>query len=138
MRRTGNVWAAAAVLVMFAVSGSGCQPPVHPVPIDQVSVPRGFDFCMTQDVTVKVTVADADGNILPGFLVTVGNTEQEPVSDNILARGITNDRGLFERVVRVPARYNTLRVQAGLSDAARQADVSITNSEVAVSFGPEA
>ncbi len=138
MKRRGGMWAAMMVLAVFALTGLGCTAPEHPVPIDQIAVPQGFDFSMTKDVTVKVTVADDTGKILPGSLVTVGNTEEQLVPGNILARGITNDQGLFERVIRVPAHYGALRVQALRSGEGQETDAAISNNEVFVAFGPAA
>jgi hypothetical protein len=128
---------AAAVLMGLALIGAGCKPPSHPVPIDQVKVPAGFDFATAKDVTVKVTVADGSGNVRPGSVVTVGSSQQELVSGNILARGITDAQGQFERVVRVPARYDALRVKALIFGVGHSTDASIEDNAVSVSFGPE-
>jgi len=131
----------AAILMVFAVTGLGCEPPTRPMPIEQVKAPKKFDFSMTQDVTVKVTVVDGAGAMLQGALVTVGDAEAEVVgdsmADNVLARGITNDQGQFEGKVCVPARFDALRVQALVDGVAYWAKADIQNNEVSVSFSAE-
>jgi hypothetical protein len=136
MRRTVRMGAIAALLIGIALVGVGCVIPTNPVPIDEVTAPRSFDFSTTKDVTVKVTVVDADGNVTPGSLITVGSTEHELVADYILTRGITNDQGQFEEVVRIPARLNALRVRGLIEGVGYRTDATIKNNEVSVSVGP--
>ncbi len=127
---------AVAVLAVFAVVGLGC-PKSQPTDIHQIKVPRGFDYSTTQDVTVKVTVVDFDGNVSPSTEVIVGSTENELVPSNVFVRGVTDDQGQFERVVRVPARLEALRIQASIVGISNLTDASIQNNEVSVSFGPQ-
>ena len=141
MRSRGRMGTAVAVLAVFAVVGLGCQPPSHPVPIDQVTVPRDFDFSMTKDVTVKVTVFDRSGKVNSGSVVSIGNAEEkllgDSMGDNVLARGLTDSQGQFEQVVHIPARYSKLRVQALVYGVSHMTKATIQNNEVSVSLGTE-
>jgi hypothetical protein len=92
---------------------------------------------MTQDVKVKVTVADAEGTVGRGDVVTLGRGGEELVSGNILAQGITNVQGQFNALVRVPAGLSAFRVQANSGDARYDTEISIEGAAVGVSFGPE-
>lgn len=135
MRCSFRMGVVAAVLAVFVLMGAGCKAPRVAVPIDALRVPKSFDFSTVQDVTVKVTVTDDDGSVIPGSVVTVGNTGQELVGENILSRGSTNDQGQFEQVLRVPARHNALCVQALIYGTAYRTDATIENNEITVSFG---
>ena len=133
MWRTGRMAVLAAVLAVFALASVGCAPPTT---IDTVKVPEGFDFSTTRDVTVKVTVADGTGQVSGGTEVVVANTEKEIAAGDFIVRGVTNDRGEFERLLRVPARFDALRVRVSPSGVASETDVSIVNNEAFVAFGP--
>lgn len=123
-----------AILALFALAAPSCQPASHPTDMASVAVPVGFDFSMTKDVTVRVTVVDGGGNAGPGSLVTVGSTEEELAPGNMLARGITDAQGQFEEVVRVPAQHAALRVQALLDGVAQTTDAPIKKGEASLSF----
>ena len=133
MWRTGRMAVVGTILAVFALACVGCTPPTT---IDTVKVPEGFDFSTTRDVTVKVSVADGAGQVSGGTEVVVANTEKELATGNFIVRGVTNDRGEFERLVRVPARFDALRVQVSPSGVASGTDVSIVNNEASVAFGP--
>ncbi len=136
MHRTRFLGAASAVLALWAVVGLGCTQS-QPVDIHKLNVPADFTYSTTRDVTVKVTVADVDGNVSSGTQVTVGGTEDELIPGNVFLRGITDDQGKFEQAVRVPARLASLRVQASIVGISNRSDVAIQNNEVSVDFGPQ-
>jgi hypothetical protein len=69
--------------------------------------------------------------------VTVGGTDDELVPGNVFLRGITDDQGKFEQVVRVPARLTGLRVQASIMGISNRSDVAIQNGGVSADFGPQ-
>jgi hypothetical protein len=127
---------AAAALVAWTLAGLGCTQN-QPTDIQTLKVPADFAYSTTQDVTVKVSVADVDGNVSPGTQVTVGQTNEELVPGNVLLRGITDNQGKFEQVVRVPARTTDLRVQASIMGISNRSDVPILNNEASVAFGPQ-
>jgi hypothetical protein len=136
MRKTNFLRAGAAVLAVWALTGLGCtQNP--PTDIQSLKIPADFDYSTTQDVTVRVTVSDVAGSVSPGTEVVVGGTGEELVPGNIYTRGITNETGSFEQVVRIPARIAALRVQASIVGITNRADASIENNAVSVAFGPE-
>ena len=124
---------AVSVLAFCALACLGCTPPTT---IDTVKVPEGFNFSTTRDITVKVSVADGTGQISAGTEVIVANTEKELAAGNYIIRGVTNDLGEFERLVRVPARFDALHVRVSPSGVASGTDVSIVNNEASVVFGP--
>ena len=133
MRRTGKMMFVLALFAGIALAGIGCQ---QPQTMDDLKVPEGFDFSTTQDVTVKVAVADTVGKAAQGTEVIVAATQDDFDAHNYITRGVTDARGEFERLVRVPARLDALRVQVSPSGVAGGTDVSIVNSELSVSFGP--
>jgi hypothetical protein len=133
MRRSGKMTVTAAVLAVFALTALGCQ---LPQTVDQVKVPEGFDFSTTQDITVKVSVADGTGAVAPGAEVIVAGTEDDIAGHNFITRGVTDARGEFEQLVRVPARFETLHIQTSPLGVASGTDASIVNNEVSVAFGP--
>ncbi len=127
---------ALAVLAFPALVLSGCNQTQTATDIHSLKVPDTFSYSTTQDVTVKVSVADVDGNPSGGTQVTVGDTDNELVPGNVLLRGITDNQGNFEQVLRVPARVTGLRVQASIMGISNREDVPIANGEASVAFGP--
>jgi hypothetical protein len=108
----------------------------QPTDIHKLKVPANFDYSTTQDVSVTATVTDADGNVMPGTEVVVGGTGDELVEGNIYTRGITDNQGQFQGMMRIPAWIPELRVQASVFGIANKTDVPITNNAVSVAFGP--
>lgn len=136
MRKQCIVGAAVAALLVWTLAGVGCTQS-QSTDIQALKVPADFGYSTTQDVTVKVSVADVDGNVSPGTQVTVGSTAEELIPGNVFLRGITDDQGKFEQVVRVPARTTDLRVQASIIGISNRLDVPIQNNEASVAFGPQ-
>ncbi len=136
MRERHVVRTAAAVLILAAMTGAGCTQN-QSTDIQSLKVPADFNYSTTQDVTVKVTVADVTGAASPATQVTVGGTADELVPGNIFLRGMTDDQGKFEQSVRIPARLTDLRVQASIMGISNRSDVAIQNNEASVAFGPQ-
>ena len=136
MRRTILMGVSTVLLALWAVAGLGCTQG-QPVDIQTQNVPSDFSYSTTQDVTVKVTVLDVDGNASGGTQVTVGNSTDELVPGNVLLRGITDSQGKFEQTLRVPARVTDLRIQASIMGVSNREDVPIVNNEASVGFGPQ-
>lgn len=134
MRRTVRMGAAVAVLAVFMMTGSGCRL----FDLNDVKVPENFDWMSTgQDVTVKVNVVSADGAAIPNTEVVVAATKEAFETGGVIADGITDEQGLFEVGLRVPARFTELYVQASPAGVTSGKGVSIVNNEVSVSFGQE-
>ena len=136
MRGRCVMGAAAAVLIAWTLTGLGCTQN-QSTDIQTLEVPANFNYSTTQDIAVKVSVEDVEGNASPGTQVTVGGTSDELVPGNIFLRGTTDDQGKFEQTVRVPARLTDLRVQASVMGISNRSDVPIVNHEASVAFGPQ-
>ncbi len=97
-------------------------------PIEQVRVHPQFNYETTKEVLVTVEVTDEAGNPRQGVLVSVFEQDGEKLSS-----GITDDFGLYQQPLTVPAHHEQLEVIADVIGTVSNKTVDIAPS-VKVAF----
>jgi hypothetical protein len=75
--------------------------------LEDLKIPNGFNYQTTRINNVKITLLDADGNVYNNAIVYIMDNSFE-LGGRILAKGITNEVGIWETKVEVPLSLNYL------------------------------
>lgn len=100
-------------------------------------VPGHFNYDLTNDFVVEVTVLQLDGNPWADVVVSVYDDQYLPGDQTLLARGMTDANGKWEGPVVVPSYQTAVNVVASIMGARNRIRVSADTNPVVVTFGGE-
>jgi hypothetical protein len=100
-------------------------------------VPGHFDYDMTNDFVVAVTVLQLDGNPWSDVVVSVYDDQEMPGDQTLLARGMTDANGNWESPVVIPSYQTAVNVVASIMGARNRIRVPADSDRLIVTFGGE-
>lgn len=100
-------------------------------------VPGHFDYDMTNDFVVAVTVLQLDGNPWSDVVVSVYDDQELPGDQTLLARGMTDANGNWESPVVIPSYQTAVNVVASIMGARNRIRVPADSDRLIVTFGGE-
>ncbi|MFY7731936.1 MAG: LruC domain-containing protein [Bacteroidia bacterium] len=97
--------------------------------LEDLKIPNGFNYQTTRINNVKITLLDAEGNVYNNAIVYIMDNSFE-LGGRILAKGITNENGIWETKVEVPLSLNYLVINTSAINIPQ--DVIINNYPMVV------
>jgi LruC domain-containing protein len=108
-------------------TGVDILPPNNNVTIDDLKTPNGFNYQTTRLNSVKILLLDAEGNVYNNAIVYIMDNSFE-LGGRILAKGITDSKGIWETKVEVPLSLSSLVINTSAINI--PSDVIINNFEL--------
>jgi LruC domain-containing protein len=99
--------------------------------INSLKIPNGFNFETTRLKKIKLTFLNPQGNVHKNIIVTIMDNSYE-LNGKVLAKGRTNEMGVFETLVEVPLSLNNLVVNSTAYNIPR--DVLVLNNDNIVAY----
>jgi LruC domain-containing protein len=119
------------IIIIFGFAGCTIQdPPKGPNEIDEITVGDGFDYSLTRDVSVSITVFDSQSEPVPGIIFDI-YTGKPAEGGNLLISGVTGDDGMLETVATVPTAIDSLVAVGFMSTV----EIKISSGTASYVFG---
>lgn len=99
--------------------------------INGLKIPNGFNYETTRFKKIKLTFLTPQGNVHKNIIVTIMDNSLE-LNGKVLAKGKTNDLGIFETLVEVPLSLNNLVINSTAYNIPR--DVMVLNNDNIISI----
>jgi LruC domain-containing protein len=97
--------------------------------LEDLKIPNGFNYQTTRTNNVKITLLDAEGNVYNNAIVYIMDNSFE-LGGRILAKGITNENGVWETKVEVPLSLDYLVINTSAVNIPQ--DVMLNNYPMVV------
>ncbi len=100
-------------------------------------VPGHFNYDLTNDFVVAVTVLQLDNNPWPNVVVSVYDDQELPGDQTLLGRGMTDANGAWESPIVIPSYQTAVNVVASIMGTRNRIRVPAESGRIDVTFGGE-